>query len=125
LLAGYAIAIGAVIASLRRDREVSFMVTLGATLLLSPLLWDHYLVNALLPAAFLLERGRRWGLALGIVVLTWVPASGVPLLALAATLAPFLAPPKESAYAARSASSPPDDAPATDPAVSNRTTAPA
>ena len=34
--------------SLRRDRELSFMVTLGATLLLSPLLWDHYLA---LPAA--------------------------------------------------------------------------
>ena len=49
LLAGYATAVGAVLLSLRRDREVSFMVTLGATLLLSPLLQDHFLVSALIP----------------------------------------------------------------------------
>jgi hypothetical protein len=94
LLAGYAIAIAAMLLSLRRDREVSFMVTLGATLLLSPLLWDHYLVNALLPAAFLLERGRRWGLALAFLVLMWFPAVGAPIVALAATLAPLLARPR-------------------------------
>lgn len=140
LLAGYAVAIVAVIASLRRDREVSFMVTLGATMLLSPLLWGHYLVNALLPAAFLLERGRswgprRWGLALGILVLAWAPAPGVPLLALAATLAPFLARARqEPTYAAASRDAPTDtpvDAPpagdplALGPAASNRTIAPA
>jgi hypothetical protein len=126
LLGGYAIAIAAMIASLRRDREVSFMVTLGATLLLSPLLWDHYLVTALLPAAFLLERGRRWGLALALLVLMWFPALGAPLLALAATLAPFLARPRaESTYAAASREAPPRSDPlAADPAAWNRTTAP-
>ncbi|MEA2623026.1 MAG: alpha,2-mannosyltransferase [Chloroflexota bacterium] len=126
LLGGYAIAIAAVIFSLRRDREVSFMVTLGATLLLSPLLWDHYLVNALLPAAFLIERGRRWGLALGVLVLLWVPAPGVPLLAVAATLAPLLARPRPvPTYAATPRDTPSEDAPALDPAASNRTVAPA
>lgn len=108
LLGGYALAIGALLVALRRDREVSFMVTLGATLLLSPLLWDHYLVNALIPAAFLLERGRRWGLALAVMVLPWVPVPGVPLLAVAATLAPFLAPSQgDETYAAASLGPPP------------------
>ena len=40
------------------------MVTIGATLLLAPLLWDHYLAALLLPAAFLAQRGRWWGLLL-------------------------------------------------------------
>lgn len=100
LLVGYAAAIGAMLFSLRRDREISFMVTLGATLLLAPVLWDHYLVTALVPAAFLLERGHRWGLALGVLVLPWIPGIGVPLLALAAMLAPLLAAPRtDAAYA--------------------------
>ena len=94
LLAGYAAAVAAVLLSLRRDREVSFMVTLGATLLVSPLLQDHFLVGALIPIAFLLQRGRRTWLAVAMAVLLWVPGPGVPLLALVAMLAPFLAPPK-------------------------------
>jgi glycosyl transferase family 87 len=77
LYAGYAIAIGAVLMSLRRDRELSFVVTVMATLMLSPLLWDHYLTNLLIPAAFLASRGRWWGLALPLLV--WAP----PLLAVA------------------------------------------
>ena len=51
LFVGYAVAGVAVALSLRRDRDVSFVVTLGATLLLSPLLWDHYMTNLLVPAA--------------------------------------------------------------------------
>ena len=103
LVAGYAAAVAAVLLSLRRDREVSFMVTLGATLLVSPILQDHFLVSALIPAAFLLERGRRWGVLLAVGALLWVPAPAVPLIALAAMLAPFLAPPRgEPAYAAAS-----------------------
>lgn len=99
LLAGYALAVGATLLSLRRDPEVSFMVTLGATLLLSPLLWDHYLVSLLLPAAFLAQRGRRW--ALGLPLLTWLPPEFLPVLAIAATLLPFLArSPSEDAYPA-------------------------
>lgn len=115
LLAGYATAIGAVLLSQRRDREVSFMVTLGATLLLSPLLQDHFMVNALIPAAFLLERGRRRGLALALLVLLWVPGPGVPLLALVATLAPLLAPPGNGeTYAAASLGDSPDCAAGSD-----------
>lgn len=71
LYAGYAAAALAVVVSLRRDRELSFVVTLMASLVLSPLLWDHYLANLLIPAAFLAARGRTWGLALPL--LCWLP----------------------------------------------------
>jgi Glycosyltransferase family 87 len=90
LIAGYVIAVVAVLWSLRRDRELSFVVTLMATLLLSPLLWSHYLTQLLVPAAFLAARGRWWGLLLPL--LGWLPDPAVPLLALAGMLAPFLAP---------------------------------
>ena len=104
LYAGYAIAVVAVLLSLRRDRELSYVVTLMATLLLSPLLWDHYLTNLLVPAAFLASRGKWWGLALPL--LCWVPTLTVALVpstrpwaealltptAVAAVLLPFLAP---------------------------------
>lgn len=90
LFAGYAVAISAVLLSLRRDRELSYVVTLMATLLLSPLLWDHYLTNLVVPAAFLAARGRLWGLALPL--LAWLPQLVLPLVALAGLLLPFLAP---------------------------------
>ena len=57
------------------------MVTIGATLLLAPLLWDHYLASLLLPAAFLAQRGRTWGLALPLLALAAPPL--LPLLAIA------------------------------------------
>ena len=77
LYAGYALAIGAMLYSLRFDRELSFMVTIGATLLLAPLLWDHYLAGLVLPAAFLAQRGRPWGLALPL--LAWLPPAFLPV----------------------------------------------
>ncbi|MFN8622016.1 MAG: glycosyltransferase family 87 protein [Chloroflexota bacterium] len=89
LYAGYAIAIVAMVASLRYDRDLSFMVTIGGSLLLAPLLWDHYLAGLLLPAAFLAQRGRTWGLALPL--LGWLPAPLLPLVAIVGTLVPFLA----------------------------------
>jgi hypothetical protein len=75
-----------------------------ASLLLSPLLWDHYLTNLLIPAAFLAARGRTGGLALPL--LCWAPqviavlipemrthADGVlALVAVLGVVLPFLAP---------------------------------
>jgi hypothetical protein len=104
LYASYALAIGAMLVSLRRDRELSYVVTLMATLLLSPLLWDHYLTNLLVPAAFLVARGRWWGLLLPL--LCWGPTllvAAIPAtkpwaeallapIAIAGVLLPFLAP---------------------------------
>jgi len=88
LYAGFAVGIGAMLLSLRHDRQTGFMVTIGASLLVSPLLWDHYLSALLLTGAFLAQRGRRWGLALPIAA--WISGPVSPLLALAATLLPFL-----------------------------------
>ncbi|HKZ91771.1 MAG TPA: glycosyltransferase 87 family protein [Candidatus Limnocylindrales bacterium] len=89
LLAGYGVAIGAIVLSLRRDREVGFVVTVSASLLLSPLLWDHYLAMLVLPAALLAERGRP--IALGLPLLSWLPSELLPFVALAATVLPFWA----------------------------------
>jgi hypothetical protein len=65
------------------------MVTLAASYLLVPLLWDHYLSFLVLPAAFLAARGRPWALALPL--LSWAPAQVLPFVVIAATLLPFLA----------------------------------
>jgi hypothetical protein len=90
LLAGYVLAIVAIVLGLRRDREIGFAVTLMATLLLSPLLWDHYLTNLIIPAALLASRGRRWAVLLPL--LGWLPLLLLPLVAVAGMLLPFLAP---------------------------------
>ena len=94
-LAGVAIAVAAMVLSLRRDRELGLIVTLTGTLLLAPLLWGHYLTALLLPAAFLASRGRRWGLALPL--LGWLPELLLPIAAVAGTVAPFGAAPKDAA----------------------------
>jgi hypothetical protein len=96
LFAGYAIAIGAILLSLRRDREVGFMVTITASLLLSPLLWGHYLAMLVLPAAFLAERGRP--VAILLPLLAWLPGEWAPFVVILATLLPLWArdiPPEE------------------------------
>jgi alpha-1,2-mannosyltransferase len=90
LFAGYAAAGVAVALSLRRDRDISFVVTLGATLLLSPLLWDHYMTNLLVPAGLLAGRGRPWGLILPL--LCWLPQELLPFIAFAGMVLPFAAP---------------------------------
>jgi hypothetical protein len=80
---GYLVGLGAVaFASLRRDRELAFLVTATATLMVSPFIHPHYLVLLVLPAALLADRGRSWGLALPL--LGWLPD---PVLPLAAPLA--------------------------------------
>ena len=48
-----------------------------------------FLSLLLLPAAFLFERGRRWGILLPLC--SWAPAPLMPLVAIAALLVPFLA----------------------------------
>ncbi len=89
LIAGYVMAFVAIGLSLRRERELGFVVTSSASVLLSPLLWDHYLAMLVLPAAFLAARGRSWGLALPL--LSWLPGPALPLVALAGVWLPFLA----------------------------------
>lgn len=96
LLGGYAIGAGAILLSLRRDRELSFVVAVSATLLLSPWLHDIHLTHLIVPAAFLASRGHWWGLGLPFLgflpVLHILPLTYLWFVALAGVLAPFLAP---------------------------------
>ncbi len=91
LYGSYALGIAAIGLSLRRDREVGFVVTTTASLLLMPLLWDHYLAMLMLPAALLAARGRPWGLALPL--LSWLPGPALPFVVIAGVWLPFLARP--------------------------------
>jgi hypothetical protein len=99
LLPGFLAAAAAIVLSVRRDTEIGYMVTLSASLLVPPLLWDHYLSALLLPAAFLAQRGRPW--ALGLPLLSWLPAVLLPLVALLAVILPFWARDRDPAYGQR------------------------
>jgi hypothetical protein len=90
LLGSFAIAIGAMLFSLRRDRELSYVVTFTATLLASPLLWDHYMTHLLVPAAFMASRGRWYAIVLPLLCV--LPQQWLPLIAIVGVLMPFLAP---------------------------------
>jgi Glycosyltransferase family 87 len=103
-VASLAIGIAAIVLSVRRDREVGFMVTLGASLLLTPMLWDHYLVTLLLPAAFLADRVRPVFVLLPL--LAWLPGLVVPFVVLGATLLPFIVPDPRPGGVARSPAGP-------------------
>ena len=47
--------------------EASYLATVVATQLISPILWDHYATLLLLPVAYLLSAGRWWGAAIALV----------------------------------------------------------
>ncbi len=94
-LTSYATAGIAVLVATRRDVGVSMVVAAAASMLAAPLLWGHYVVLALLPAALLAHRGRPWFLVL-LAPLSWLPvlagslAFVYPGIAFAATLLPLL-----------------------------------
>jgi hypothetical protein len=75
--------------ALRRDAETALIVALTASLLFAPFLHPHYLVQLLIPAAFLAGRGHWWGL--GLPLLGWLPGPVMPVVAIAGMLAPLAA----------------------------------
>lgn len=86
---GIAIAIGAtVFAARRRDPATAVVVSLAATILFFPFFHPHYLVQLLIPAAFLAGRGQWWGLVLPI--LGWLPGEVMPLVAIAGATLPLV-----------------------------------
>lgn len=82
----------AVWAALRARDDVGYLTAVTASQLLSPLLWDHYAMLLLLPAAWLLEQRRPWGAAIPLatsVVALWLPAAIYPVVFWAALLGPI------------------------------------
>ena len=86
-LASIGLAAGATLLSLRRDREIGYMVVLSASLLVTPLLWSHYLATLVIPAAFLAQ--RLWKPLILLPLLSWLPILA-PLLVVLTMALPFL-----------------------------------
>jgi len=59
-----------VVAALRATHEASYLVTVTASQLLSPVLWDHYAMLLLLPVAYLLAAGQRWAVLIPLATST-------------------------------------------------------
>ena len=77
-----------VFAALRRDPETAVVVALAATILSFPFFHPHYLVQLLIPAAFLAGRGQWWGLVLPL--LGWLPGELMAPAALLGVALPLL-----------------------------------
>ena len=60
--------------------EASYLVTVIASQLASPILWDHYAMLLLLPVAYLLSAGRWWALAIPLVT-AWPLVGVTPAIA--------------------------------------------
>ena len=65
----------AALTSVVRRADASYLVTIVASQLISPLLWDHYAMLLLLPVAWLLGRGQWW--AVLIPLATAFPLVGI------------------------------------------------
>jgi hypothetical protein len=74
--------------------DASYLVTVVASQLLSPVLWDHYALLLLLPTAWLLNRGASWAVAIPLatstLLISLAPPAAYPL-SFAATLIALLA----------------------------------
>jgi alpha-1,2-mannosyltransferase len=72
-----------VIAALRASAPASYLATVTASQLLSPVLWDHYAMLLVLPVAYLLAKGQWWAaaipLATSATLLFGAPASVYPI----------------------------------------------
>ena len=71
---------GFILLGLRRDRELGFMITLAASMLLVPLMWEYYLIMLALPLALMAQRWRP--LVLLVLTLSWLPSAFAPALLL-------------------------------------------
>jgi hypothetical protein len=81
--ASYACGLAAIVAAgLRRDESTAFVVTAMVTMLVTPFIHPHYLVLLLLPAAYLMDRGFWWAMALPL--LGWLPDVVLPFTSLLA-----------------------------------------
>lgn len=89
-LGSIVLGVALVLLGLRRDRELSFMITLAASMLMVPLMWEYYLIMLALPLALLADRWRP--LVLLVLVLSWTPSFFAPALLLLTLLLLFVLP---------------------------------
>jgi hypothetical protein len=66
------------------------MITLAASMLMVPLMWEYYLLMLALPLALLAQRWRP--LVLLVLVLSWLPSAAAPALLLLTLAMLFLLP---------------------------------
>jgi hypothetical protein len=78
-----AVVVAVVFAILRAPAPASYLATVIASQLLSPVLWDHYAMLLLLPVAYMLDRRQWWSavipLATSIFVINLTPAAAYPV----------------------------------------------
>lgn len=79
------VALVTLFATLRASAVASYLAVVIASQFLSPVLWDHYALVLLLPAAWLIDRGRWWGALIPL-------ATSTPLLILPIPPLPWLYP---------------------------------
>ena len=89
-LGSIALGVALVLLGLRRDKELGFMITLAASMLMVPLMWEYYLIMLALPLALLADRWRP--LVLLMLVLSWLPSAVAPALLLLTLLLLFVLP---------------------------------
>jgi hypothetical protein len=94
LAASVAVLAVVVITILTASDEVSYLATVVASQLLSPLLWDHYALLLLLPVAWLLERGQWWAVAIPLAtslpLIGLMPSAVYPVVFAAGLVGPWL-----------------------------------
>jgi alpha-1,2-mannosyltransferase len=66
------------VAAARTSADASYLVTVAASQLLSPVLWDHYAMLLLLPVAWLLNRRQWWAAAIPLVTSAVLLVPGLP-----------------------------------------------
>jgi hypothetical protein len=85
--------VAVVVATRSGSAEMSYLVAIVASQLISPLLWDHYAMLLLLPVAWLLERRQWWAVAIplatSIPVVGVVPSAVYPVVFAVCLLAPI------------------------------------
>jgi len=98
-LMGIALGIAVMLLGLRRDRQISFMLTLCASLLIVPLLWEIYLLTLVLPVALLADRLRP--VVLLLMLASWLPPVITPVLLIGTVALLLLAPNQPEPEASR------------------------
>ena len=83
-----------VVAIATASAEVSYLTTVVASQIISPLVWDHYAIVLILPTAWLLDKGHWWGAAIMLVtalpVILFLPTAVYPVLFGVGLVAPLL-----------------------------------